>query len=82
MTEHRIETRDRAADARKHPIEINPERARGGRRGLPVLYVLISGTVLVVIAFLIIYFVIQPRGIFAERAAISGSSAMYRDASL
>ncbi len=77
MADHRIETRDRAADSRQHPIEIDSKRARGGRRGIPVLYMLIGGTALVIIAFLIIYFVLRPHGIFAEYAAISRSSAMY-----
>ncbi|MFZ0559134.1 MAG: hypothetical protein WAN31_08995 [Methylovirgula sp.] len=60
MADHRVEARDRAADARKHPIEIDTLRARGGRRGVPVLYILIAGTILVVVAFLIIYFVMRP----------------------
>lgn len=78
MADHRIETRDRAAEARKHPIEIDPGRARGGQPGIPVLYVLVTGTVLVIAAFLIVYFVIQPHGIFTAHLVTSGSSAMHR----
>lgn len=63
MTDRRIETRDRAADAKEHPIEISTRRARGGFRGLPMLYVVIISTALIVIAFLIIWLVIaSPRG--------------------
>jgi hypothetical protein len=81
MADRRVEERGRAAEARKHPIEIDTKRARGGRRGMSVLYVLVGGTALVIVAFLIIYFVIQPRGIFAAHLAASGSSAMHRDVS-
>ncbi|HLH12902.1 MAG TPA: hypothetical protein VKV77_13640 [Methylovirgula sp.] len=53
-------TRDRAEDERRHPIEIEPRRARAGFFGRPIFYVLIAGLVLVILAFLIIWFVIPP----------------------
>jgi hypothetical protein len=57
MADHNVETRDRSEEARNRPIEINAKRARGGLPGVPVLYVLIAATALIVVAFLVIYFV-------------------------
>jgi hypothetical protein len=51
MTNHPIQ-----ADGDR-PIKIDVRRARGGRKGIPVLYVLVASCVLIVIAFSIIYFV-------------------------
>lgn len=41
-------------------LKTTPKRARAGFRGIPVLYVLIAGTALIIIAFLIIWFVMYP----------------------
>jgi hypothetical protein len=41
----------------ERPIEIDVRRARGGRKGIHVLYVLVASCALILIAFSIIYFV-------------------------
>jgi hypothetical protein len=41
------------------PVKIDVRRARGGRKGIPVLYVLVASCVLIVIAFSIVYFVFR-----------------------
>lgn len=46
---------DASADP-EHPIELPPRRARGARRGLPVLYVLVFSTALAVVVLLAIWF--------------------------
>ena len=40
----------------EHPMELPPRRARGARRGLPVLYVLVFSTALAVVVLLAIWF--------------------------
>ena len=41
----------------EHPIVLDAKRARAARPGLPILYVLLWGLALVVVAFAIIWFV-------------------------
>lgn len=61
MTDRSVETRDqrahesRAHESEEHPIIIETKRARAGRKGVPILYVLLISTALAVIAFAIIY---------------------------
>ncbi len=48
---------ERAASANpEHPIELPPRRARGGRRGIPVLYVLVFSMALAIVVLLAIWF--------------------------
>ncbi len=48
---------ERAASADpEHPIELPPRRARGGWRGLPVLYVLVFSMALAIVVLLAIWF--------------------------
>lgn len=54
-TDHR-----RDADP-EHPIVLDAKRARAGRPGVPILYVLLWGIALVVIAFVIIWFIFYMR---------------------
>jgi hypothetical protein len=57
MLDHPLETRNDGAGAGERPIVTTPKRARAGRLGIPVLYVLIAGTALAVVALVIIFFV-------------------------
>jgi hypothetical protein len=61
MTYHPAENRNQPLnqphDSDEHPIVINAKRAKSARRGLPILYVLIASSALIVIAFLVIFFV-------------------------
>lgn len=41
----------------EHPIVLDSKRARAGRPGIPILYVLLWGLALVIVAFAIIWFV-------------------------
>lgn len=44
----------------EHPIVLEPRRARAGRRGLPVLYVLLWSIALVVVIFAVLWFTFYP----------------------
>ena len=64
---------DASADP-EHPIELPPRRARGARRGLPVLYVLVFSTALAVVVLLAIWFGF-PRRALTATAGEKGSRA-------
>ncbi len=50
MTHH--ETHYRSGSDEEHPIEIEPRQARGARKGVPILYVLLASMALAIIVLL------------------------------
>ncbi len=66
MLDRRVETDARSAGTQDHQedrqIVIEPKRARAGRKGLPVLYVLLFSTALAIIALFAIWAVFYAHG--------------------
>lgn len=52
--------RDKEPGTAENPVVLPAKEARGGSRGFPVVAVLVGGLVLVIVAYVIVFFVVPP----------------------
>jgi hypothetical protein len=52
--------RNESAGTAENPVVLPAKEARQGNKGLPVVNVLIGGLVLVITAYIIVYFLVPP----------------------